>query len=317
MELYEYKENNKSLVELKPGAFDLEKDIQSIVEANMETLFNIEFVTSEFALGQFRLDTLCFDVENNAFVIVEYKKGSSYSVIDQGYSYLSLMLNNKADFILEYNENKSNSLKKDDIDWSASRIIFISPGFNSFQRNSVNFKDIPFELWVIKRFEGSLISLEALHPTSGESIRQVQNHNTEISKVNNELIIYTEEEHIDKMSDEVLAIFTEIRERLSTYGEAEFVPKKYYVRFSKGNKGVCYIKPRGSRIDINIVAGATKKDGTKSKNYFNMDDPKGISSQRTKNYKSGDVSMEYIIPVKSLHDLDYVEMLIKQKYNTI
>ena len=65
----------------------------------METLFGLELVTSEFTLGKFRLDSLCFDFENNAFVIVEYKKGSSYSVIDQGYSYLSLMLNNKADFV--------------------------------------------------------------------------------------------------------------------------------------------------------------------------------------------------------------------------
>ena len=45
------------------------------------------------------------DSLNDSFVIVEYKKGSSYSVIDQGYSYLSTMLNNKSDFVLELIEN--------------------------------------------------------------------------------------------------------------------------------------------------------------------------------------------------------------------
>ena len=33
------------------------------------------------------------------------KNSKSSSVIDQGYSYLSTMLNNKSDFILEYIEN--------------------------------------------------------------------------------------------------------------------------------------------------------------------------------------------------------------------
>ena len=96
---------------------------------------NLQFVTTEFAIDTFRLDTLCFDDETNSFVIVEYKKGSSYSVIDQGYSYLSVMLNNKADFILEYNEKQDRTLKRDEVDWSSSRVLFVSPAFNSFQKN--------------------------------------------------------------------------------------------------------------------------------------------------------------------------------------
>jgi hypothetical protein len=76
---------------------------------------------------------------------------SNFSVIDQGYAYLSLMLNNKADFILEYNENCKDTLKRDDLDWSQSRVIFISPVFNNYQKESINFKDLPFELWEVKR----------------------------------------------------------------------------------------------------------------------------------------------------------------------
>jgi len=131
--------------------FKLERDIQNLIENNTSEIFDLEFVSSEFRIGDFRIDSLCFDNETNSFVIIEYKKGSSYSVIDQGYSYLSIMLNNKSDFILEYNEKSSNNLKRGSINWSQSRIIFISPSFNSYQKNSVNFKDIPFELWEIKK----------------------------------------------------------------------------------------------------------------------------------------------------------------------
>ena len=43
-------------------------------------------------------------------------------------AYLNLMLTNKADFILEYNESShsSHNLKREEVDWSQSRMIFIS-----------------------------------------------------------------------------------------------------------------------------------------------------------------------------------------------
>ena len=130
MDLYNLKNNILEPVDRE--SFKLEKDIQSLIENNVDTLFNLEFISTEFTVGDFRLDSLCFDNENNSFVIIEYKKGSSYSVIDQGYSYMSVMLNNKSDFILEYIEKTGKSLKKDEIDWSQSRIVFISPSFNSY-----------------------------------------------------------------------------------------------------------------------------------------------------------------------------------------
>jgi hypothetical protein len=46
-------------------------------------------------------------MESGAFVIIEYKKDRNFSVVDQGVAYLNLMPNNKADFILEYNERSS------------------------------------------------------------------------------------------------------------------------------------------------------------------------------------------------------------------
>ena len=159
MDLYNLKKNKLS--EVRRLSFDLEKDIQMLVEQNVETLFDLEFVSTEFRVGAFRLDSLCFDNETNSFVVIEYKKGSSYSVIDQGYLYMSVLLNNKSDFILEYIE-KTGKPKKSEVDFSQSRIIFISQSFNSYQKNSVNFKDVPFELWEIKKYSNGTISLNQI-----------------------------------------------------------------------------------------------------------------------------------------------------------
>ena len=50
---------------------------------------------------------------------------------------MNLMLNNQADFILEYNEKTFQKLERKDVDWSQSRIIFISPEFNKYQQHAI------------------------------------------------------------------------------------------------------------------------------------------------------------------------------------
>ena len=92
------------LVEIAEEQFPLESEVQRLTESNLQDLFDLILVKSEFELHGLRIDTLAFDKESGAFVIIEYKKDRNFSVVDQGFAYLNLMLNNKSDFILEYNE---------------------------------------------------------------------------------------------------------------------------------------------------------------------------------------------------------------------
>jgi hypothetical protein len=70
MNLYQLKGSKTEFIGLNP--FKLEKEIQVMVENNTETFFNLEFVRSEFPIGEFRIDTLCFNNETNSPVINEY-----------------------------------------------------------------------------------------------------------------------------------------------------------------------------------------------------------------------------------------------------
>ena len=138
-----FKKTSNKLFIIQEKNIDLEKTVQKLTESNLGNIFSLEFVSTEFALHNFRIDTLAFDNENNSFIIIEYKRDRSFSIIDQRYAYLALMLNNKADFILEYNEKTKNNLKRDDVDWSQSRVIFVANSFTTYQMNAINFKDLP------------------------------------------------------------------------------------------------------------------------------------------------------------------------------
>jgi hypothetical protein len=66
------------------------------VQENLNVLFGLDFICTEFPLDGLRIDSLAFDQESQAFVIIEYMSGHSYFVVNQCYSDLSLLLNNKA-----------------------------------------------------------------------------------------------------------------------------------------------------------------------------------------------------------------------------
>lgn len=314
MNIYNLKNNTLSQVNEMP--FNLEKDIQSLIELNIYELFGYSFVSSEFSVSEYRIDTLCFDEENNSFVIVEYKKGSSYSVIDQGYSYLSTMLNNKAEFILEYNERQNATLKRDEVSWSSSKVLFVSPSFNSYQKNSVNFKDVPFELWEIKRFEGNILCLEQHKATSKENIEKVTG-DILIKSVSKEVKPNLEEDVILKSDTKTQQKWFELKEKLLNFENTEMVVGKGYIKFTKNGKGVCYFNFRKNFFNGEIIRGNIKVDGSKSKGFFKIDDPKNIVRERDFEWKSGDKGCRYIFDIKSDIDLDYIEMLIKQKYKNM
>lgn len=314
MQLFQIK--NQQLQKINKDSFKLEKDIQQVVEANMETLFGLEFVRSEFSVAEFRLDSLAYDEANNAFVIVEYKKGSSYSVVDQGYSYLSVMLNNKAEFILEYNERTGKQLKRSDVDWSCSRVIFVSPSFNTYQKNSVNFKDVPFELWEIKKFEGGLIAVEQQTSTSNESIDKISGSNPDsvIKTVSKEIKSKSEEELTSILTSELSKVWAKFRTQILELPNTTIHTTQNYLSIKYDGTALIYVRFRKKELSCELNRGNINEDGTRSKTFFEIDDPKQVTSIRTWNWKSGTVGGVYNFSIDSLEQIDYRMYLIKQKY---
>ncbi len=62
-------------IELSEEHLFLERQIQRIIETNLQQIFGLQLVKSEFELHGLRVDTLAYNNESNAFVIIEYKKG--------------------------------------------------------------------------------------------------------------------------------------------------------------------------------------------------------------------------------------------------
>lgn len=302
-----FKLNNGRLDKIKKLSFKLEKDIQNLTEDNLNNVFNLQIVKSEFSLNNLRIDTLAYDNENNNFVIIEYKKDKNFSVIDQGYAYLSLMLNNKADFILEYNENCNKNLKRNDVDWSQSKVIFISPTFSKYQQQAINFNDLPMELWEISKYENNLIQYSRLKsPESSESIKKISKKSNVVEKVSAEIKVYTEEDFLIKSSEDVNNLYFELKNQILAIDEnIEVVPKKYYIAF-KSQSNFVDISPQKTKIKLwlNISKGQLK-DTNEMARVMRKESGKKIG-----HHGNGD----YEIILSSVDDMSYLLTLIKQSY---
>lgn len=302
-----FKSNSGSLQKIKTNPFKLEKEIQQLVEDNMSSLFELEFIKSELSFGNFRFDTLCFDKELNSFVIIEYKKGSSYSVIDQGYTYLSLLLNNKSDFILEYNETLGRNIRRDEIDWSQSKVIFISPKFNDYQKNSVNFKNLPFELWEIVRYSDDSVGLSKISTESNVDINSTIPDPTDggvVNKVRKEVVRYDEDYHLNKSKnrpDSVIEVYRKLKERILELGDS------IEVRYGKQTIGFrqnrvftdLILYNKGIGVVLNLKKGKLRDPLNKTEDLSE----KG-------HWGSGD----YRIWLKNNDDLEYTVSLVKQSF---
>lgn len=310
-----FKNQKNQLIPIEKDSFKLEKEIQELVEKNLETLFGLEFVSTEFKVGEFRIDTLAFDEATNSFVIIEYKKGSSYSVVDQGYSYLSTMINNKADFVLEYSEKKGEMLKRESVDWSSSKVVFVAPTFTAYQRNSINFGDIPFELWEVRRFAGSIFAFERVLATSDESIEKINNKkkNTMISKVSSEIKTPKIADHESKLDSETKLMWEALKERILSLGGIEIKANKHYLAFAKEQANLCIAHLLKSSVSVTIRRGILNSNKPESKHLFSLDDPKKVAKIIQVTQKNGKVYCEYKIKFRNLEEIDYLMFLIEQK----
>ena len=289
------------LREVKEKSFKLEKDIQKVFEANLFTIMGLDLVKSEFTIKNKRIDTLAYDAQTCAFIIIEYKRDKNVSVVDQGFTYLSLMLENKADFIVEYNESLKRNLKREDVDWSQTRVAFVSTNFTENQVQATNFKDIAIELWEVKQFENDTILINPIKKSTGaESIKPLTQNKEALKKVTEEIKVYTEEEHLSKTTELIAALYEKFRQGiLQLADEIEIKPKKMEIGFRKNSKvftDICILK-NSLKIWINLKRGK-------------LDDPKQIAEDVSGKGHWG--NGDYQIQVVNDKNIEYIMSLIKQ-----
>lgn len=307
MELYQVKE--EKLTRINGSDFRLERQLQNLIENNIETVLGVDFIASEFTVGNYRLDTVAFDNETNAFVIIEYKRSSKDSVIDQGYTYLNTMLNHKADFALEFNQHNNDQRRVEDFDWRQVRIVFIAGSYTDYQEEAVNNPNLPIDLYEAKIYSNAYMTLNKIaksnnfahHATVVKETKSRAMKSTTITNVD-EIVAPSEESWLEGSSEEVQDLYQQIKTAVLAWdSNIEIKPTGAYIGFRLNQHNVTDILPQKKQLKvwINLAKGE-------------LNDPEKIFRDVSHIGHWGNGAYE--LAMKNDDQMEYILSLIKQSW---
>lgn len=246
MAIFEIKENKAKKV--KPIDFKVEKDLQRLIEHNLETIFNCKLIASEFSTGSIhsgRIDTLAISEDNNP-VIIEYKKVASSELINQSLYYLHWIKDHKGDFQMAANKAFSKNIE---VDWSDILVICLAPDYRKYDLHAVQVMGANIELWQYKIYENGILSIDevfrrpkavAYQDETSNSKNPVMIEAGRKAAITRKTATYTLEEHIESLNDDLKTLFNEVREYIiSLDSSIEETPKKHYIAYKTSQNFVC------------------------------------------------------------------------------
>ena len=164
--------NIKGKVEEYQGStVTLEKELQNVIENNMETFFGVKFLASEYRTTDGgRMDSIGID-ENHCPVIFEYKRSMKDNVINQGLFYLKWLLDHKDSFKVLVIE-KLGLKAAENIDWSMPRVICIAGDFTKYDESAIKQMNRNISLIRYKKFGSDLLMFEQINENIATAITE-------------------------------------------------------------------------------------------------------------------------------------------------
>jgi len=286
--------------------------LQTLIEFNLDTVFNCRFIASEFSTGAQhagRIDSLALSEEDNP-VIVEYKKVESSELINQSLFYLHWIQDHKGDFEIAVQKKLGDNVK---VDWSSVRVICIAPNYKKYDLHAVQVMGANIELWKYRLFTNNSLYLEEVfHNTkvtsSGMPTESGKNPvMVEAGKKAAQVratATYTFKEHLEGKTKQIQELAHSIREFDTGLDlSIEEVPKKFYVAYKASQNIVC-MEVKSKNIKLFLKLKSTEI--TDAPNCYR--DVSNIG-----HYGTGDVEFT----VSSLDKFDEIKKYIELAYNKV
>lgn len=280
---------NKKAKQIKALSFKDEKELQIFIENNLEELFGVKFLASEYSTGEKhggRIDTLGLD-ENNSPVIIEYKWGGKDNVINQGLFYLDWLVDHRGDFQVLAEKRLGKNVK---IDWGQPRLILIASSFNKYDKNAVNRIAEKIELRKYILYDNGIFFMEDVYVP-----KRTKGRVAKVTKIGT----FTVKDHLKKSSKETQRFFYDLQEKITDFGDVTEKPTKFYVGYwtNKLFSAIHFYKHK-LRIDIRV--------------HGELDDPKKLAKRTPEEYGWG--KDHFFFTLTSKDNLENAIYLIKQAY---
>ena len=261
-----FEDKNGHLKEMDYPGFKKEKELHHIVDDNLDLLFpGLSFVERECEVGSKKLDTLAFDHNNREFVIIEYKREKGMEMANQVAVYKEMVKKNPDTCVLALRDNLGSPLKKKDIKWKNTRMIFVKPDFSKQEIEILNTESL-VDLCAVRKYPGGLI-VHHLGTEYKSRSRQRKPKNTEPRlpptgrrrrSPEGQTNQYLEADWLDgkylgpKIPESTRSLYFDLKQAiLSTFPGIEYVQQKLYAKFYlEGGKTICTVACTKDKLDL-------------------------------------------------------------------
>jgi len=250
-----FKIAGKKIEKIKPTQFsgsDKEKQLQTLIESNLDTLFDMRFVFSEFSTTHGgRIDTLAIDTDNRP-VIIEYKADKSATILLQGLYYMDWLVENKAEFEKVV---RSQLAKEIPINWSSGvRLVLVARSFEIWDKFAVNRIKEEVELYEYTLYENQELKLDKT--TLPKDFRG--HSKTSITSISE----YSIEDHLQYIQlESVKTCVNELREKIHAISDdIDERPTKDHIKFkSTVNFVHIFVQKKQYWVDVKLPRQEVEK----------------------------------------------------------
>lgn len=236
--------------ELQPQSAQVERSLQALFEANLDSLLGIRFLASEYSTGAVhggRIDTLGID-EDGSPVIIEYKRSLNENVINQGLFYLDWLMDHQKEFQWLVMDKLGHEVAQS-VEWSSPRLICIAGDFTRYDGHAVKQINRNVELLRYRRFGDDLLMIELVHAPK-RTVRDTTRHaprEAEAARANATPKAPTDiyqSQRIDYRLTNASAELRDVWEAASDFlnalgDDVQAVELKYYVAFKRIKNFAC------------------------------------------------------------------------------
>lgn len=283
--------------EYQSGTVTLEKELQTIIEQNMETFFGVTFLATEYRTTDGgRMDSIGID-ENHCPVIFEYKRSMKDNVINQGLFYLNWLLDHKDSFKVLVIE-KLGLDAADSIDWSMPRVVCIAGDFTKYDESAIKQMNRNISLIRYKKFGEDLLMFEQIN----ENIAAAADENIFPNAAKSKSSPKSFAEKKKDASAEALTLYDDVRNYVLSLGDDVTENQlKHYVAFKKIKNIVC-VEILKNRLTLYLKLDTSTieyEDG------FTRD------TSQIGHYGTGDVE----VTIRNRADYEKAKLLLDRVYN--
>jgi len=290
-------------VELTGKSVALEKSLQNLIEAHLDTFLGVRFLATVYSTGKVhggRIDTLGID-ENGCPVIIEYKRSTNENVINQGLFYLDWLMDHKGEFELLVLK-KLGKEASDEIEWSSPRLICIAGDFTKYDGHAVQQIHRNIELVRYRKYGDELLLFELVNAVSvdaaeAKSIPPVGPEPTGSTPR------ITAEEQLAGASPELRDLFEAAKAYLTSLGDdVQVKPMKFYFAFKRLKNFAC-VELRGKMKTL-LIYVKVDPDKIPPEDGFTRD------VREIGHFGTGDLE----IAIRSMDDFERAKPLLLKSY---